>query len=196
MSCPHRSSHKSRAYVWLRRESTTVANAPLRSIAVLPFKPLVATEMNETLEMGMAETLITQLSSINQVTVRPMSAVRSYTGNEQDSVAAGRGLGVDCVLDGNIQKDGDQLRITARLVRVSDGTTIWTDKFDTKLTDIFSTQDSISRKGYWDRFRRKKACIAIQLCRYQRRWTLTILTLNIRRSWDMPMRCQVMSSAP
>jgi len=133
-------------YFLRSRESRPISGAPLRSIAVLPFKPLVSSERNESLEMGMAETLITRLSTLNQITVRPTNSVRKYSDPEQDSVAAGRALSVESVLDGSIQKVGDQLRVTARLVRVSDGATIWTDKFDTKVTDLFSVQDSISEK--------------------------------------------------
>lgn len=133
-------------YLLRARESHPVSAAPLRSIAVLPFKPLVSSERNESLEMGMAETLITRLSNLNQIVVRPTSSVRKYTDPQQDSLAAGRELMVDSVLDGNIQKVGDQLRLTARLVRVSDGTTIWADKFDTRFTDIFAVEDNISEK--------------------------------------------------
>jgi DNA-binding winged helix-turn-helix (wHTH) protein/TolB-like protein/tetratricopeptide (TPR) repeat protein len=133
-------------YFLPRRGAHLVSGAPLRSIAVLPFKPLVSSERNESLEIGMAETLITRLSSLNQIIVRPTSSVRKYTDLQQDSIGAGRELKVDSVLDGNIQKSGDQLRVTARLVRVSDGSTIWADKFDTKVADLFSVQDSISEK--------------------------------------------------
>jgi len=128
------------------RETHAVSGAPLRSIAVLPFKPLVANDRDESLEMGMAETLITRLSNLHQITVRPTSSVRKYKDLEQDSVAAGRALNVDSVLDGNIQKAGNRLRVTARLVRVADGATIWTDKFDTEITGLFAVQDSIAEK--------------------------------------------------
>jgi len=117
-----------------------------KTLAVLPFKPLVANERDESLEMGMADTLITRLGNLHEIVVLPTSAVRKYTGLQQDAAAAGRELSVDSVLDGNIQKAGDQLRVTARLVRVSDGATIWADKFDTKFQDIFAVQDSISER--------------------------------------------------
>jgi len=133
-------------YFWKTRPAHITSAAGLRSIAVLPFKPLVASERNESLEMGMADTLITQLSQTDQVLVRPISAVRKYADPAQDAVAAGKALSVESVLDGRIQQDGDRLRVTVSLLRVSDGTTIWTDKFDSKFTDIFAVQDSISQK--------------------------------------------------
>ncbi len=128
-----------------RREQPLPATA-IKSIAVLPFKPLIAESRDEALELGMADTLINKLSNIRQVTVRPLSAVRQYTGVEQDAVAAGREQRVDAVLEGNIQRSGDKVRVTVRLVRVGDSAGIWTDQFDAPLTDIFAVQDSISER--------------------------------------------------
>ncbi len=119
---------------------------PIKSIAVLPLKPLVADSRDESLEMGMADTLITRLSNLRQIIVRPMSAVRRYSGLEQDPVAAGREQGVDAVLDGSIQKSGERVRVTVRLISTADGQQLWADKFEDKFTDIFSVQDSISER--------------------------------------------------
>jgi TolB-like protein/Flp pilus assembly protein TadD len=128
-----------------RREQPLPARL-IKSIAVLPFKPLVASSRDEALELGMADTLINKLSNIRQVTVRPLSAVRQYTSLEQDAAAAGREQKVDAVLDGNIQRSGEKIRVTVRLVRVADAREIWAEQFDEKLTDIFSVQDSVSAK--------------------------------------------------
>ena len=62
-------------YIWPK---PTAPLQSIRSIAVLPFKPLVADSRDESLELGMAEALITRLSSITEVAVRPVSAVRRY----------------------------------------------------------------------------------------------------------------------
>lgn len=118
----------------------------IRSIAVLPFKPLVVEASDDSLQLGMADTLITTLSNVSQITVRPTSAVRKYTGLEQDAVVAGREQRVDAVLDGSIQKLGDRIRVTVRLLRVEDGAQLWASKFDEKSTDIFLVQDSISKQ--------------------------------------------------
>ncbi|HET8674206.1 MAG TPA: tetratricopeptide repeat protein, partial [Blastocatellia bacterium] len=116
------------------------------AIAVLPFRPITATGRDEYLELGLADALITKLSDISQVVVRPTSSVRKYTDLEQDSVVAGRELGVDAVLEGSMQKLGDRIRVTARLVRVEDGRSLWTGKFNESFTDIFAVEDSISEK--------------------------------------------------
>jgi DNA-binding winged helix-turn-helix (wHTH) protein/TolB-like protein/Tfp pilus assembly protein PilF len=118
----------------------------IRTIAVLPFKPLVADARDESLQLGMADTLITTLSNVSEITVRPTSAVRKYTGLEQDAVIAGREQRVDAVLDGSIQRLGDRIRVTVRLVRVEDGAQLWASKFDEKSSDIFLVQDSISNQ--------------------------------------------------
>lgn len=123
-----------------------VSDPPIKSIVVLPFKPMVEAGRDEILEMGMADTLITKLDNIKEVTVRPMSAVRKYTSLEQDPLQAGQEQKVDAVLDGNIQKTNERVRVTVRLFRVSDGQTLWADKFDEYLADIFTLQDSISER--------------------------------------------------
>lgn len=116
-----------------------------RTLAVLPFKPLAANASDEYLELGMADALITRLSNLREVIVRPTSSVLKYAGG-QDAIAAGRELGVDTVLDGSVQRSGDTIRVTVRLVRVSDGAPLWADTFDESFTNIFSVQDSISER--------------------------------------------------
>jgi DNA-binding winged helix-turn-helix (wHTH) protein/TolB-like protein/Flp pilus assembly protein TadD len=118
----------------------------VRSIAVLPFKPLVADQRDESLELGMADTLIVRLSNLSELTVRPFSSVRKFSGLEQDALAAGRELGVESVLDGQIQRWGERIRVTARLIEVGGGKQLWAGQFDEKFTDIFALQDLISEK--------------------------------------------------
>lgn len=116
------------------------------AMAVLPFRPISADSRDEILELGIADALITRLSDINQIIVRPTSVVRKYMDLEQDSESAGRELAVEFVLEGNIQKLGDRIRITVRLLKVEDGRSLWTGKFDEEFTDIFAVEDSISEK--------------------------------------------------
>ncbi|HEU4479321.1 MAG TPA: serine/threonine-protein kinase, partial [Pyrinomonadaceae bacterium] len=117
-----------------------------QSIAVLPFKPLVGGSRDEALEMGMADTLINKLSGMQEIIVRPINAVRKYAGLEQDAVAAGREQRVDVVLDGSIQKSAEKIRVTVRLIKIADGSQLWTESFDEKFTDIFAVQDRVSEK--------------------------------------------------
>jgi TolB-like protein/tetratricopeptide (TPR) repeat protein len=107
---------------------------------------LNADSRDESLEMGMAETLITRLSNLKQVVVRPMSAVRKYTDLQQDPVKAGQEVQADAVLDGSIQKVGERVRVTVRLINVRDGSPVWSEQFDENFTDIFKVQDSITER--------------------------------------------------
>jgi serine/threonine protein kinase/Tol biopolymer transport system component/Tfp pilus assembly protein PilF len=122
-------------------EPTTSA----RSIAVLPFKVLRTEEKgDEFLGMGLTDAIITKLSNIHRIMVRPTSSVLKYFDGEHSAQAAGYELGVSYVLDGRIQRAGDRVRVTVQLVRVRDGTPFWAAKFDESFTDIFSVEDSVS----------------------------------------------------
>ena len=133
-------------YYFLYAGKTAPRVGDKKSIAVLPFKPLNADSRDEALEMGMAETLITRLSNLKQVIVRPMSAVRKYTDLQQDPIKAGQDLQTEVVLDGSIQKAGERVRVTVRLINTQDGTTLWSQQFDENFTDIFKVQDSIAER--------------------------------------------------
>jgi TolB-like protein/Tfp pilus assembly protein PilF len=136
------------AATWNWREpSTGPAPAPLApaaTLAVLPFKPLLAATRDEALELGMTDTLIARLSGIEDVTVRPLSSVRRYGELEQDALAAGRELQLASVLDGSIQREGNRLRVTVRLINVADGSQLWSERFDEPQDDVFAVQDSIA----------------------------------------------------
>ncbi len=117
-----------------------------KRIAVLPFKPLLAGNGDQILEFGMADSLITKLSNSRELIVSSLPSVRKYAGLEQDPIAAGRELGVGSVLEGNVQRAGDQIRVSARLINVADGRSLWAGTFDEKFTDVFSVQNTISQK--------------------------------------------------
>ncbi len=118
----------------------------IRSIAILPFKPITADNRDEALETGMADTLIMKLSGGGDLKVRPLAAVRRYASTEQDPSEAGRQLGVESVLDGGVQISGGRVRVSAKLIRSVDGRQLWAEQFDEPLGDIFSVQDSISKR--------------------------------------------------
>jgi len=126
----------------------TIGSKPQRKkrIAVLPFKPLSPENRDQALELGMADALITKLSNSRQIIVSSLNSVRKYGDLEQDPVAAGRELQVNSILEGNVQKSGDRVRVTARLINVANGSSLWAGTFDEKFTDVFGVQDAISQK--------------------------------------------------
>ena len=126
--------------------SVNSRSGEVRSLAVLPFKPLTLDRRDESLEMGMADTLILKLSGVERVRVRPLAAVRRFSAVDQDVLSAGRQLGVDAILDGRLQIADDRIRATVQLLSVADGRQLWAGQFDEKLTDIFAIQDSITQK--------------------------------------------------
>lgn len=130
-------------YFWSGR---TQSSAPIRTIAVLPFKPLTAENRDESLELGMAETLIGKLAGAERIATRPLNAVRRFNALDQDPIEAGKRLEVDAVLDGTIQTVAGRVRISAKLFRVSDSKLLWSGQFDEQFTDIFAVQDSISER--------------------------------------------------
>lgn len=128
--------------------------APLndKSIAVLPFKILDRASKNDTddisfLTIGMADALITRLSNIRQLVVRPTSSVLRFGANDSDSFKAAHELNVKYILDGSILRSGDLIRISVQLLDVTTQSTVWAERFDEFFTDVLSLEDIISTKA-------------------------------------------------
>src|SRR5262245_39709325 len=109
------------------RDSRDQKAAPdsIKSIAVLPFKPLNRSQDEEYLGIGLADAVITRLSGAGKIVVRSTGSVNKYTASTQDPLAAGREQEVDAVLDASLWRSGEKLRVTARLLRVQDGMPLW-----------------------------------------------------------------------
>jgi DNA-binding winged helix-turn-helix (wHTH) protein/TolB-like protein/Tfp pilus assembly protein PilF len=118
----------------------------LQTLAILPFKPLLPAERNESLELGMAESLISSLGQHSPQAISPLSSVRRFDALDKDAITVGRELGVDTVLDGSLQRSGDRLRVSVRLLRVADGRQLWAQNFDQAFTTIFEVQDVIAAR--------------------------------------------------
>jgi serine/threonine-protein kinase len=119
------------------------------SIAVLPFRVLTAPIENtgdEYLGLGLADALITRLSNVRRLVVRPTSSVLRYRGMAVDPLVAGRDLHVDYVVDGSLRRAGERLRVTAQLMDVSEGVTRWAEQFDEQSNDVLQIEDSISER--------------------------------------------------
>jgi DNA-binding winged helix-turn-helix (wHTH) protein/TolB-like protein/Flp pilus assembly protein TadD len=127
--------------------SAPTKNDEIKSVAVLPFTLIGAERADDKLGLGMADAVITRLSKLQVVPVRPTGAVFRYADQPPaNSVVAGRELGVDSVLEGTVQHDENIVRVSVRLVKVSDGKTLWAENFNEKFSDIFTVQDFISAR--------------------------------------------------
>lgn len=127
---------------WIR--SRPPAGQSTATLAVLPFKPLATESRDELLEVGMADSLIARLSTVPGLVVRSTGSVQRYAGPMQDPVRAARELEVTWIVDGSLQRRGDLVRATARLLHAADGVAAWSGGFDEKFTSVFDVQDQIS----------------------------------------------------
>jgi TolB-like protein/Tfp pilus assembly protein PilF len=120
-----------------------------KTLAVLPFNFLNygagADTGDQFLSVGLADALISRLSGVRRLIVRPTSSVLGF-GAGIDPFAAGRELGTDFVLDGNIRRVGDRIRAAVRLHDVRQNSTVWAQTLDERLTDILEVEDSISER--------------------------------------------------
>ena len=118
--------------------------AEVRSLAILPFVQIDHDSEAEQLGIGLADLLITRLSNLRGITVRPITAVIDV--DDRDPVSAGELLGVDAVLVGTIYRSGDQTRVNARMIKISDGNTIWTGEFERSTSEGMRLQSDLATR--------------------------------------------------
>lgn len=126
--------------VWLW---TGRADARPRSLAVLPFQSLDRDATSEALGFGLADSLITRLANQDALVVRPTSAVSRYAAGNVESMAAGRALAVDAVLEGSVRVVSGQHRVSARLVDVASGRQLWGTTFDETASTLLAVEDRL-----------------------------------------------------
>ncbi len=119
-------------------------NIQERSIAVLPFTNMSSDPEQEFFSDGISEEIINMLTQVLELKVAGRTSSFSFKGKSLDLRIMGEQLNVNLILEGSIRKSGNKLRITAQLVKVSDGYHMWSGKFDRELEDIFDIQDEIS----------------------------------------------------
>ena len=115
-----------------------------KTIAVLPSKPINTMNRDEIYEVGIADSLINQLSSMKGFIVRPLSATRQYADIAQDPIAAGREQQVDYVLASNYQLAGGKIKVTSQLFNVANGQIEETYKSEKDAGDVFAMQDAVA----------------------------------------------------
>ncbi len=115
------------------------------SIAVLPFVNMSADKDQEYFSDGLAEELLNVLAKIPELKVTSRSSSFQFKGKNEDLRVIGEKLNVATILEGSVRKQGSRVRITAQLIKVSDGFHLWSETYDRDLTDIFAVQEEIAR---------------------------------------------------
>ncbi len=126
---------------------STPASAPIaeKSVAVLYFENLSGSKDDDYFRDGMTEDIITELSKIKELQVFPRAAVLAYRDKPVTGPQVGHELNAACVLTGSLRRAGNRLRITAQLVQTETGHSIWAERYDRELKDVFEVQDEIAR---------------------------------------------------
>jgi serine/threonine protein kinase/tetratricopeptide (TPR) repeat protein len=133
------------AGILLVRNRAAPEPASASSIAILPFRNISGRAEEEYFSDGMTESLITDLARIPGLLVISRNSVFPYKGKTPDVQEVGRELGVRYVLEGGVQRMGDSVRVSARLLDARSRRHVWTGKYDRSARELFALQDDISR---------------------------------------------------
>jgi serine/threonine protein kinase/Tfp pilus assembly protein PilF len=116
-----------------------------KSVAVLYFENQSGGKEDEYFRDGMTEDIITELSKITQLQIFPRSEMLAFRDKPTAAPQVGQQLGASFVLEGTIRRSGNRLRITAQLVEISTRHSMWAERYDRQLEDVFAIQDEIAR---------------------------------------------------
>ncbi|MEE8294999.1 MAG: tetratricopeptide repeat protein [Sphingomonadales bacterium] len=120
------------------------AEAETVSIAVLPFVNMSSDPEQEYFGDGITEELLNTLVRVPGLNVAARTSAFSYKGKNMDVRDIGAELGVDTIVEGSVRRSGDDLRITAQLIRVEDGFHLWSQTYDRKYENVFAIQEEIA----------------------------------------------------
>jgi len=135
-------------YFWKQAGERGVGEAPAGtpSIAVLPFDDLSPGHDQGYFADGVAEEILNALAHVKGLKVIGATSAFAVRGQAGDPRAIGERFDVGHVLVGSLRRDGDQVRVTARLLKVADGSTAWSERFNRKVTALLEVQDDIARE--------------------------------------------------
>ena len=122
-----------------------IAEPPLNSIAVIPFRNLSPSGEGDYFSDGLAEELLNVLSKIDGLQVAARTSAFSFKNAKTTVTEIGSALGVATVFEGSVRSAGERVRISVSLVKVSDGFQLWSETYDRTLSDIFAVQDDIAQ---------------------------------------------------
>jgi TolB-like protein/tetratricopeptide (TPR) repeat protein len=135
-------------FLWTRGRNSAHAAKPRLMLAVLPFQNLTGDAGQDYFSDGLTEEMVTQVGNLDpqHLGVIARTSAMYYKNHSQPLQEVGRDLGVQYVLEGSVRRDAEQARISVRLVRVADGTTLWTDSFDRHVGAVLSLQSEIAQR--------------------------------------------------
>ena len=120
-------------------------SAALTSVAVLPFANMSADKQNEYFGDGLAEEIINVLAQVPGLKVAGRTSSFFFREKDVAFEEIGRRLNVGHILEGSVRTAGNHIRVTAQLIKVTDGFHIWSERYDREMTDIFAIQDEITQ---------------------------------------------------
>lgn len=122
------------------------ANPAARTVAVLPFRNLSPDAADAFIAEGVPEVVLDRLATVPGLTVVARDSAFSAGAQTADPRELGRRLGAAYLVDGSVQRQGDALRVTARLVSAQDGVQLWSTRYDRRLGELFALQDEIAAR--------------------------------------------------
>jgi TolB-like protein/Flp pilus assembly protein TadD len=126
--------------------ATPTAHTEVQTVAVLPFRDLSGDSKDESWGIGMTDAIITRLTSLQNLAVRPTSAVLKYAKASADPSQAAQELGVQSVLEGTYQRVGDTMRVSVQLIDRQNQSARWAQRYDLQAKDMLKFQDDIAQK--------------------------------------------------
>ena len=117
-----------------------------KSIAVLPFENLSRDPDNAYFADGIQDEILTRLAKIGDLKVISRTSTHRYKSSPEDLPKIAEQLGVAYILEGSVQKSGEQVRVTVQLIRAANDSHLWAETYDRKLTDIFAVESEVAEK--------------------------------------------------
>ena len=133
-------------FAWgARQPGSNAVQAELdRSIAVLPFVNMSSDKEQEWFADGLTEEILNSLARTPDLLVASRTSSFQYKGQNLDVSTIATALGVAHILEGSVRRGGDRLRVTAQLIRASDGFHLWSETFDRKPEDVIAIQEDVA----------------------------------------------------
>lgn len=128
------------------RKLTSRGDYRISCIAILPLKPVCRDETDQSLGVGIADALTTRLCRLRLVKVMPTSTVLRLIEPCQNPSLPASDLGIDALLDGLYQREGERLRVSIQLIRAVERTMLWAETFEVEFANHFAMQDSVSEQ--------------------------------------------------